>query len=144
MASSLVRLLPKIIALLDSLQPAFWLFIRLWIAAVFFKSGLTKIDDFEITVLLFADEYQVPFIPPVLAAYSATLFELLCPVLLVIGLATRLAVLPLLVMTAVIQFTYMDHLQHYYWAIMLAGLLVHGAGRWSLDCWLKKRISTSA
>lgn len=108
------KLTSKLFNILNGLQPLWWLFLRVWIAAVFFKSGLTKIEDFETTVLLFTDEYQVPLLPPYFAALSATLLELAMPVALTLGFATRLAALPLLVMTAVIQFTYIDHVQHYY------------------------------
>ncbi len=124
---------------LNLLQGPWWLFVRLWIASIFFKAGLTKIEDFETTVFLFSEEYQVPFLHPSFAALSGTFFELVCPVFLVLGLATRFAAIPLLVMTAVIQFTYQDHLQHYYWAILLAGLVVHGAGKLSLDHWLDRK-----
>jgi putative oxidoreductase len=127
--------------LLNRLQPLWWLLVRIWVAIIFFKSGLTKLDDFETTIFLFAEEYKVPFIPPELAAYSGTLFELICPILLVLGLGSRVAALPLLAMTAVIQFTYLDHLQHYYWGILLAGIIFHGAGKWSLDYLVKQRIS---
>lgn len=137
------RMAVPLLRILNALRPAWWLLVRVWIAMVFFKSGLTKIDDFDTTVLLFADEYKVPLLPPYIAALSGTLFELACPVLLVLGLATRLAVLPLLAMTAVIQFTYLDHVQHYYWAIFLTGILLHGAGRWSLDHYVGKRFLTA-
>jgi uncharacterized membrane protein YphA (DoxX/SURF4 family) len=128
----------RFFAALNHLQPLWWLGIRVWLAVVFFKSGLTKIEDFDTTILLFSAEYNVPLIPPALAAYSATLFELLCPVLLVLGLATRFAALPLLAMTAVIQFTYLDHVQHYYWGLLLVGLVVHGAGCLSADRYIRK------
>lgn len=108
---------------------------------VFFKSGLVKIEDFETTVLLFAEEYKVPILSPMFAAISGTFFELVCPIFLVLGLATRFAAVPLLIMTAVIQFTYMDHVQHYYWALVLAGLILHGAGSFSIDAMLARRFN---
>jgi putative oxidoreductase len=108
-------------------------------AQVFFLSGITKIKDFESTLFLFQYEYSVPFVSPWLSAVSATGFELLCPVLLVLGVATRLSVLPLLAMTLIIEFTYQSHTQHYYWLILLLGLLVHGAGMLSVDHLLKRR-----
>lgn len=123
---------------LNRLQPLWWLALRIWIAAIFFKSGLTKIEDFETTLLLFEDEYAVPLISPYFAAISATFFELVMPIALVFGFATRLAAIPLLVMTAIIQLTYLDHLQHYYWAAILLGLILHGAGRLSIDAGIQK------
>lgn len=114
---------------------------RLWIATIFWKSGLTKLQDWETTVFLFEEEYQVPIISPELAAYSGTFFELVCPVLLVLGLGTRLAALPLIAMTAVIQFTYLEHNQHYYWAFLLFTLLSFGAGRASLDAFVARYLA---
>lgn len=126
------------------LSPLSLLFLRVWVAVVFFKSGLVKIEDFSTTIALFADEYRVPLLPPYLAALSATACELLCPILLVLGLMTRLACLPLLAMTAVIQFTYMEHLQHAYWAMLLLVIVTHGAGRMSIDHWVLRRYRLNA
>ncbi|MBX7146654.1 MAG: DoxX family protein [Alphaproteobacteria bacterium] len=115
------------------LQPFMLLLVRLWIARIFFLSGLTKIQNFDSTLILFTEEYKVPILSPYLSAVSATTFELLCPVLLIIGFASRLTVLPLLAMTAVIQFTYDQNIQHYYWAMLLGIILVFGAGKFSID-----------
>jgi len=123
---------------MNRLQPFWLLGLRIWIAVVFFRSGLTKIEDFDNTIALFADEYRVPLLPPYLAALSGTFFELVCPLFLTLGLLTRLAALPLLVMTAVIQFTYLDHVQHYYWAIILITLVLFGPERISLDRLLQR------
>ncbi len=118
---------------LNRLQPLTLLGIRIWVAIIFFKSGWVKIMDMENTKLLFKYEYQVPYLPVAFAAWSATIFELLMPALLVVGLFTRAAALPLLIMTAVIEFTYQSHLQHAYWAMMLGILMIFGAGKYSLD-----------
>jgi putative oxidoreductase len=79
------------------------LLFRLAIAGVFMKAGLTKTASWEFTVQLFVDEYKVPVLPPEFAALLATTFELSCSTLLVLGLATRVATLPLFGMIAVIQ-----------------------------------------
>jgi len=121
------------------LQSAVLLVVRLWIAHVFFASGLVKIADFDTTIALFRDEYAVPVLPPVLAAVMATIFELSCPVLLTLGAATRLATLPLIGMTAVIQLTYDQNIQHAYWAMLLFTLLAFGAGKWSIDSIIKRQ-----
>ena len=112
---------------------------RLWIANIFWKSGMVKISDWENTIALFRDEYQVPFLPPEFAAFSGAGFELLCPILLTLGLASRFAVLSLLAMTAVIQFTYLQHEQHIYWAFLLLTIMCFGAGKISADYFIKKR-----
>lgn len=112
---------------------------RLGAAAVFFLSGRTKVEGFltiaDSTFDLFRYEYALPGIDPVVAAYAATYAEHLFPVLLVIGLFTRLAALALLGMTAVIQvFVYPDAWPtHLSWAAILLPLVARGAGRWSLD-----------
>jgi len=115
--------------------PLIQVLFRLAIAAVFLKAGLTKIASWELTVQLFADEYKVPVLPPDLAAAMAATFEIGCSILLVLGLATRLATLPLLGMIAVIQtFVYPGaYAEHLTWASILLFLLTRGGGPWSLD-----------
>jgi len=117
---------------------------RFWMARIFFKSGLTKIDDWANTVYLFTNEYNVPILPPTLAAGGATVVELAAPVFLVLGLATRLATLPMLAMTAVIQFTYESHPDHAVWAMLLATLLCFGPGKLSLDQLIARRFLSGA
>lgn len=121
------------------LQDAVLLAQRILIGKIFFFSGLTKIDDWSNTLALFQDEYKVPFMPPVLSAYSATGFELVCPVLLVLGLGTRWAALPLIGMTAVIQLTYDQNPQHALWAAMLFALVAFGSGRFGFDAIIAAR-----
>jgi putative oxidoreductase len=115
--------------------PLLQLLFRLAIASVFLKAGLNKIASWELTVQLFADEYKVPVLPPDLAATMAASFEIGCSILLVAGLATRLATLPLLGMIAVIQtFVYPNaYAEHLTWASILLFLLTRGAGPWSVD-----------
>ena len=117
------------------------LLFRLAIAGVFFRAGLTKITSWEPTVALFRDEYKVPILSPEIAAALATTFELGCSILLVVGLATRLATLPLLGMIAVIQlFVYPSAWpEHLTWASILFFLLVRGAGTLSLDRVISRR-----
>ena len=133
------KITSKLFNFLNRLEPLWWVLLRVWIALVFFKSGLTKIEDFETTIMLFEEEYQVPMLSPYFAALSATFFELVMPVALVLGLATRFAAIPLLIMTVVIQFTYMDHVQHYYWGIVLLGLILHGGGKLSADYLIERK-----
>ena len=113
--------------------PILLLGMRFWIAKVFWRSGKVKVKHWDATLDLFRFEYKVPYIPPDLAMYLTTTFELLCPILLVLGLMTRIATLPLLVITAIIQITYMSHIDHLYWAFILSVLLLKGAGPLSLD-----------
>ena len=115
--------------------PLLLLMFRLAVASVFLKAGLNKIASWELTVQLFADEYKVPLLSPDLAATMAATLEIGCSMLLILGLATRLATLPLLGMIAVIQtFVYPNaYSEHLTWASILLFLLTRGAGPWSLD-----------
>jgi putative oxidoreductase len=135
----LLNLFNLLLQKIQCLQHFLLFTIRVWIAHVFFVSGLVKIADFNNTIALFQDEYAVPLLPPIFAAISGTFFELVCPVLITIGLATRLATLPLLAMTAVIQFTYDQNIQHAYWAMLLGIILSFGPGVFSLDQLIKKK-----
>ena len=109
------------------------LFIRVWMARIFWYSGLTKISSWQTTIYLFQYEYKVPIIPVEVAALLSTATELTMPVFLVLGFMTRLAAVPLICMTAVIQFTYLDLVEHLYWAILLATIIFYGPGRYSIE-----------
>jgi len=116
--------------------------LRLALATVFWNSAMTKLANWNSALELFREEYQLPLISPEWAAYLALSVELAGPVLLTLGLATRPAALVLLGMTAVIEiFVYPQawptHLQ---WAAMLLVLLCRGAGTWSLDYLLRRKL----
>jgi putative oxidoreductase len=112
---------------------------RVGIAAIFWLSGRTKVDGLlsvtDGAIELFRDEFRLPLIPPEIAAHMAAYAEHLFPLLLVVGLLTRLSALALLGMTLVIQvFVYPDAWPtHLSWAAIFLYLVRHGAGRISLD-----------
>jgi putative oxidoreductase len=118
---------------------------RLGIASVFFQSGRTKVEGFlsikPSTYDLFASEYHLPLISPEWAARLATGAEHLFPVLLVLGLFSRVSALALLGMTTVIEiFVYPDAWPtHLSWAGLLLPILARGGGKWSLDRVLQRR-----
>lgn len=130
LADGLQRLLP------DALL---YLLVRVGIASIFFLSGRTKVEGLLSitpgTYELFRSEYALPLLPPELAAHLATYAEHLFPLLLVLGVATRLSALALLGMTLVIEvFVYPDAWStHLSWAALLLVLVGRGAGAWSLD-----------
>ena len=111
------------------------LLFRLGVAGVFMRAGVTKVSSWDTTLALFRDEYRVPVFSPELVAALATTFELSCSTLLLLGLGTRLATLPLLGMIATIQlFVYPDAWpEHLIWASILLFLLARGPGVLSLD-----------
>ncbi len=141
-------------------QDAIALLARISIASVFWLSGQTKVQGFVLNPLtgefqlgwprlsdsvvdLFRDEYRLPLIDPTLAAVMAAAAEHVFPLLLLIGLATRLSALALLGMTAVIQLLVYPGAwpTHGTWAAVLLMLVASGAGRWSVDGWLGRRTS---
>ncbi len=135
---------------------------RFSIAAVFWKSGQTKIEGLAIDLIngefqlgwphlsssavdLFRSEYRLPLIPPELAAPMAAFAEHLFPLLLLVGLATRFSALALLIMTMTIQiFVYPDaYPTHGVWATVLLVLIAKGPGKISLDHWVSRRFQGS-
>ncbi|MBT9519735.1 MAG: DoxX family protein [Dechloromonas sp.] len=133
---------------------------RFSIAAIFWKSGQTKIEGLAIDLVsgdfqfgwphlsesaleLFRSEYQLPLLPPELAAPMAAFGEHLFPILILLGLATRFSSLALLIMTMTIQiFVYPDaYPTHGVWAAVLLVLIARGPGVVSIDHWLAKRYS---
>jgi len=122
------------------------LVLRIPIAAVFWRSGQTKVDGWQLSataVDLFRDEYKLPLIDPTLAAYLSVFAEHFFPALLVIGLATRFSALALLVMTLVIEIlVYPDAWPtHGTWAACFLVLMVQGPGKVSLDDLIAKRFA---
>lgn len=112
---------------------------RIAVAATFFLSARTKVEGLltikDTTFLLFAEEYKLPLLPPEFAAHMATYAEHLFPILLVLGLCTRLSALALLGMTATIQiFVYPDAWPtHLTWAVPMLYLIGRGGGDWTVD-----------
>ncbi|PXF28882.1 membrane protein [Pokkaliibacter plantistimulans] len=122
------------------LRDVVWLILRLYVANVFFKSGLTKIDDWSTTLFLFTEEYHVPLLPPVLAAVMGTAGELGLSALLVLGLAGRFSACGLFILNIVAVISYPAVREdaallasHTHWGLMLAVLAASGPGRLALD-----------
>ncbi len=127
-------------AVLDRIPTSLLLLVaRLGVAAVFFMSGRTKVDGIlhikDATYTLFETDYKLPFIPPHIAAHAATYSEHFFPLLLVLGLFSRVGALGLLGMTTVIEvFVYPDAWPtHLSWAGLLLPIIARGGGAWSLD-----------
>jgi putative oxidoreductase len=130
--------------LLDRLSPAVDLVIRVFVASVFFKAGLTKIASWSSTLALFENEYAVPLLPPELAAFLGTGVELVFPVLLVLGLGSRFAACVLFVFNIVAVISYPDIGEvglrdHQMWGLLLLVTLLHGPGALSLDHLIARR-----
>jgi putative oxidoreductase len=143
--TGLAGLIARANALMSTIPYGFVALIgRVSIAAVFWRSGQTKLDGWRVSdsaVELFREEYKVPLLDPTIAAYLATFAEHFFPILLVIGLATRFSALALLVMTLVIEiFVYPDAWPtHGSWAAIFLMLMAQGAGKISLDHLIAER-----
>ena len=134
------RMPAPLVALASHAQSLALLGARLYLAQVFFLSGLTKLRDWSSTLALFHDVYAVPLLPPTLAAYLGTAGELVLPVLLVLGLAGRFAGAGLFVVNLMAALSLMAddfspaaQAQHTLWGVLALGLVLWGAGRWSAD-----------
>jgi len=135
---------------LDALAPLFDLAVRFWVAWAFFKSGLTKIQSWDTTLMLFEYEYNVPLLSPQLAAWSGTIAELSLPVLVALGIASRVSALALFLFNAVAVYSYASFLfgaegaaglqQHILWGTLLLVTVFHGPGKLSVDHLLCRKL----
>jgi putative oxidoreductase len=143
------RIVQRVNAIIELMaQPSLTQFVlRIALATPFWRSGINKWDGFlqlnDTAVLLFSDEFKLhlpggpySFPAPQAMAFLVASAEILFPILLVLGLATRLAASALLVMTLVVEFTVPDGWPvHITWAAMALGIMAWGPGRLSLDHW---------
>lgn len=123
---------------LNALQHPAALWARLYVGQAFILSGLTKLRDWDTTLYLFQEEYHVPLLPPHLAAIMGTVGETVLPVLLVLGLGSRIGALGLSVVNVMAVLSLSEIapaalLQHVLWGALLAALAIHGYGAWTLD-----------
>lgn len=148
--SSLVAAALSLRERLDAIpMSALTLCARLFPAAIFWQSGQTKVEGWGVTdsaVALFQEEYRLPLVDPWLAAHLAAFAEHFFPVLLVLGLATRLSAAALLAMTLVIEiFVYPDAWPtHGVWATCFLLLIARGPGTLSIDALIERRCSRLA
>jgi putative oxidoreductase len=122
---------------------------RLYVSWQFLKSGWLKLSAWETTLELFRSEYHVPVLPPAVAAAAGTFGELFFPVLLVVGIFSRVGAAGLFAVNALAVASYSHVLfavgfeaalaQHVLWAVILASLTVFGGGKISLDARLERR-----
>lgn len=140
---SLARKIDSLIAplrgLADKLGSPLWdLAARLFVANAFWVSGMTRFNDFkngtfDTQIFLFDLEHPVPGLSPEVAAHAALAGELILPILLAFGLFTRFGAFGILIMTAVIEFTYIHSTAHILWAFLAAAIFIKGPGTISLD-----------
>ena len=126
--------------------PVLALAFRIGVGMVFFKSAMTKLDDHwmvtDTAVALFQDEYKVPILPPMLAAYLGTANELFSSLMIMLGFGARLGAAALLGLVTVIEvFVYPGNwAEHLMWASLLAYVLTRGPGPISIDHLIARRL----
>lgn len=128
----------------DFLSPVLDLAVRIWVAKAFFQAGLVKIASWDATLSLFENVYEVPLLPPELAAYMGAAAELTLPVFLVLGLGGRFTAAALFVFNIVAVVSFPDLSQaglsdHMHWGLLLLVTLFHGPGKLSLDHFIRRR-----
>lgn len=136
-------------SILDKIAPLAFLLLRAWVAWAFFKSGYLKITSWDTTLYLFENEYAVPVLSPVIAAYVATFIELAFPLLLTLGLGGRASALVLFAFNimAVISYPGLDALaarDHQWWGLILFLLATAGCGRFTVDAWMARHSRSPA
>lgn len=134
--------------LLNHLKDVGDLLARLWVAKIFLMSGLSKIQDWGATYVLFKYDYAVPLLSPMTAAYLGTAAEFALPILLILGLGGRFFIFVFFIynIICVVSFHFLwtpsgaaglaDHVN---WGLLLMLLMFHGSGRFSLDHILHKK-----
>lgn len=141
-------LLSRFYWVLDKFAPIGDLCARIWVAKIFFMSGLLKIQSWDQTLTLFELEYKVPFLTPQIAAVMGTCAELILPILLALGLGGRLTIFIFFMLNIIAVISYpslwepqgaagLD--QHISWGLLLALLMFHGSGRLSLDHLIRRK-----
>ena len=139
--SGIMRMGGAIIGLFDRIP--YWLIAltaRIALAQVFWSSAQSHLANWDTTLYLFANTFNVPLLPPDTAAYLAVAMEVVMPPLLVLGLATRFAALALFGMTLVIEIFVFPEAwpTHIQWAAMMLVLMSRGAGMLSLDALIQR------
>lgn len=128
--------------------PLLLLFCRLWVAWIFFKSGMVKYSSWDSTLYLFEYEYQVPILPWEMAAYLGTAAELILPIFIALGLFTRpmAAVLFVFNIMAVASYPLLwekGFYDHQLWGLMILINIVWGAGSLSADKLIRNKVDSS-
>lgn len=147
MIKSISAIIRPFINAFNALIPAGDLIARLWVAQIFFLSGLIKIESWQATQMLFEHVYQVPFLSPYAAAVLGTAAEIILPIMLVLGLGGRFLIFIFFCYNAICTLSYhflwtpdgMAGLeQHINWGLLLMLMMFHGSGKWSLDYLIHK------
>src|SRR4029077_19980939 len=127
-----------------SFGPLLDLFIRLWLAQNFFVSGMVKAASWNTALLLATYEYPVSWLDPRTSAVTGLAIELICPPLIALGLFTRLAAIPLFILSLVIEFAYKPLPENLFWALLFGLMILRGPGALPIERLLGPAVLSSA
>ena len=135
----------RIIEKVSMLEPVALLAARLYVGWAFFSSGLTKLNNWDSTLFLFEEEYHVPLLPYELAAYLGTAAEIILPLLLMAGLASRFSALGLYFVNIVAGISLENiaaaaYAQHVLWGTLLLQVVIFSGGRFAFDYMVKRKV----
>ncbi|QUM80808.1 DoxX family protein [Moritella sp. 5] len=135
----------RIVEKVSALEPVALLAARFYVGWAFFSSGLTKLNNWDSTLFLFEEEYHVPLLPYELAAYLGTAAEIILPLLLMAGLASRFSALGLFFVNIVAVISLEDiaaaaYAQHVLWGTLLLQVVIFSGGRFTFDYVVKRKI----
>jgi putative oxidoreductase len=135
---SIGHLYLNVVRKISLLEPVALLAARFYVGWAFFSSGLTKLRDWDSTLMLFEYEYQVPILPFELAAYLGTAAEIILPLLLIAGLASRFSALGLFFVNVVAVISLEEiapaaFAEHILWGVLLLQVVIFSGGRFALD-----------
>ncbi|NQZ51585.1 MAG: DoxX family protein [Moritella sp.] len=135
----------RIIEKVSMLEPVALLAARFYVGWAFFSSGLTKLNNWDSTLFLFEEEYHVPLLPYELAAYLGTAAEIILPLLLMAGLASRVSALGLFFVNIVAVISLEDiaaaaYAQHVLWGTLLLQVVIFSGGRFAFDYMVKRKV----
>jgi len=146
LSSSAYQVYRRVIAKVSMLAPVALLTARVYVGWAFFSSGLTKLNNWDSTLFLFEEEYSVPLLPYELAAYLGTAAEIILPLLLMAGLATRFSALGLFFVNIVAVISLEDiaaaaYAQHVLWGTLLLQVVIFSGGRLAVDQMVKRHLT---
>jgi putative oxidoreductase len=147
MIKKFANIIRPFVRVFNALTPLGDLLARIWVAQIFLFSGITKLQSWETTKMLFAHVYTVPLLSPNLAAIFGTAAEIILPIMLLLGLGGRVLIFIFFCYNAICAISYhflwtaeglagLD--QHINWGLLLMLMMFHGSGKWSLDYLIHK------
>ena len=127
---------------LDKIRPVVNFIVRLYLANIFLFLGLEKIQNWDATLFLFQNEYQIPLVHHSIATVLAIIIQIVCPIMLVLGYGARFAALVLFITTLLSSLFYQQYVEYYYLMLILALLMCYGPDKFSLGHYMSNKVKS--